>query len=211
MVTTNERTEYHANNPNRRNESNNGSRPVSELWAAYKSGDESLLEQLCLHYFPLVRRNARRIVAKLPQSITLDDLISAGFFGLWDAVTSFDPTRGVKFETYAAPRIRGSILDDLRKYDVKRTTRRASNRLAEARESLKQSLGRPPQNRELQTFLRFTDNDMIKALRLEALAYTGVSLNKNFCNWHRNYERTLRRIMRVEIPENVHVEIEFKE
>ena len=66
------------------------------------------------HYLHLVRYNAERIHVKLPDEVELDDLMSAGIFGLMDAIAAFDLDRGVKFETYCAPRIRGAILDELR-------------------------------------------------------------------------------------------------
>ena len=69
------------------------------------------------HYLHLVRYNAERIHQKLPDEVELDDLMSSGIFGLMDAIEAFDLDRGVKFETYCAPRIRGAILDELRSMD----------------------------------------------------------------------------------------------
>jgi RNA polymerase sigma factor for flagellar operon FliA len=70
------------------------------------------------HYMPIVKYTAERLCSKLPDKVELDDLISAGIFGLMDAIDAFDPARGVKFETYCSPRIRGSILDELRSLDM---------------------------------------------------------------------------------------------
>src|ERR1700744_5922301 len=73
---------------------------------------ESLRNVLMEHYLHLVRYNAERIHQKLPDEVELDDLMSSGIFGLMDAINGFDLDRGVKFETYCAPRIRGALLDE---------------------------------------------------------------------------------------------------
>ena len=82
------------------------------------TGDEKLRNVLIERYLPLVKYIAERLLAKLPQNIELDDLQSAGIFGLMDAVDGFDIHRGVKFETYCTTRIRGAILDELRSLDT---------------------------------------------------------------------------------------------
>ena len=96
-----------------------------------------LRNQLVEHYLPLVKYNAERIWARLPDGVDLDDLISAGVFGLMDAIDAFDLERGVKFETYCVPRIRGAMLDELRTMDwVPRLVRSKHTKLEEARKSL---------------------------------------------------------------------------
>src|SRR6185436_14048316 len=98
--------------------------PTEEIWTLYRKAsevrprDEAWIETLRnvlmeLHY-PLVRHIAERLLQTLPKSIELDDLVSAGLFGLMDAIRGFDPDRGIKFKTYCTTRIRGSILDQLR-------------------------------------------------------------------------------------------------
>ena len=88
------------------------------LWRDYKStGSNDLRNILVEHYFQLVERIAQRIWMRIHHSVELDDLVSAGIFGLMDAIEDFDLSRGIKFETYSDPRIRGSMLDDLRKDD----------------------------------------------------------------------------------------------
>ena len=77
-----------------------------------------------------MRYNAERIWARLPEGVELDDLISAGTFGLMDAIKAFDMTRGVKFETYCVPRIRGAMLDELRTMDwVPRLVRASASKI----------------------------------------------------------------------------------
>jgi RNA polymerase sigma factor FliA len=97
------------------------------------------------NYLHLVKYTAERIWVKLPDKVDLDDLIQAGIFGLMDAIDAFDPGRGVKFETYCAPRIRGSILDELRSMDwVPRLVRARAHQLDRARQTLEAHLGRMP-------------------------------------------------------------------
>ena len=117
--------------------------PALELvWLEYKErGGEHLRNRLIERYLPLVRYIAERILVKLPQNVELDDLYSAGIFGLMDAVDGYDLERGVKFETYCTTRIRGSILDELRSQDwVPRLVRLKAHRLERAYRSLE---GRP--------------------------------------------------------------------
>src|SRR3989449_8363839 len=75
------------------------------------------VEALIQDYAPLVKYIAQRLACRLPASVCLDDLISAGVLGLMDAITKYDTTRGTTFKTYAELRIRGAMLDDLREWD----------------------------------------------------------------------------------------------
>ena len=91
---------------------------IEEIWEQFhKSHDEYSRNLLMEHYRNIVKYSADRLHSKLPDKVELDDLVSAGIFGLMDAIDAFDPERGVKFETYCSPRIRGSILDELRSMD----------------------------------------------------------------------------------------------
>src|SRR5262245_32681230 len=84
---------------------------IAQIWIAYKKTREERLRNILMeNYLHLVRYNAERIHVKLPDEVELDDLMSSGIFGLMDAINAFDLDRGVKFETYCAPRIRGAIL-----------------------------------------------------------------------------------------------------
>src|SRR3978361_1159694 len=79
-------------------------RDIGEVWAEYKkSKTEALRNILMENYLHLVRYNAERIHVKLPDEVEVDDLMSAGIFGLMDAIAAFDLERGVTFETYCAP------------------------------------------------------------------------------------------------------------
>src|SRR6266404_6263063 len=124
---------------------------VQQLWQDYRAHPTvEMRNQLVEMYLPLVKYNAERIWSRLPEGVELDDLISAGVFGLMDAIEAFDLERGVKFETYCVPRIRGAMLDELRTMDwVPRLVRSKASKLEETRKALEAALGRPPRSEEL--------------------------------------------------------------
>src|SRR5216110_2127077 len=124
---------------------------VTELWREFKEHPTTeLRNHLVERYLPLVKYNAERIWQRLPEGVDLDDLISAGVFGLMDAIDAFDLTRGVKFETYCVPRIRGAMLDELRTMDwVPRLVRSKATKMEASRKALEAALGRPPRPEEL--------------------------------------------------------------
>jgi len=126
-------------------------RDVKSLWLEFsQSRTDTLRNELTEHYFHLVKRTAQRIHAKLPREVELDDLVSAGTFGLMFAIDAFDMNRAVKFETYCATRIRGAILDELRSWDwVPRLARLRAHKLVNATRELKLELGRDPTHDEL--------------------------------------------------------------
>lgn len=123
---------------------------ATTLWEAWQvRGDEAARESLLIRHLPLVRHVARQVLPTLSVEASLDDLVSAGSIGLINAVESFDRSRGLAFSTYAAPRIRGAILDDLRRADhVPRSIRRKQRKIAAAEESLSGNLDRKPDARE---------------------------------------------------------------
>ncbi len=148
------------------------------VWIEYKeTGAQDLRNRLMERYLTLVRYIAERILVKLPQNVELDDLYSAGIFGLMDAIDGFDLERGVKFETYCTTRIRGSILDALRALDwVPRIVRNKAHRLDDVFQALENELGRTPTDPELADRLELSQTDY-QALLREASAVTMVSLN----------------------------------
>lgn len=123
---------------------------IDQIWKQfYKTKENHCRNQLLEHYRPLVKYTAERLHSKLPDKVDVDDLISAGTFGLMDAIDAYDPARGVKFETYCSPRIRGSILDELRSMDwVPRLVRARTNQLTRATRSLEAHFGRKPTEEE---------------------------------------------------------------
>ena len=101
-------------------------------------------------YSPLVRRLAHQMIAKLPANVEIDDLIQVGMIGLSDALTRFDATQGVQFETFATQRIRGAMLDELRGNDyLSRGTRKHQRSIEAAVHKLEQRLGRAPVESEI--------------------------------------------------------------
>ncbi len=120
-------------------------------WAGYK-GDDSIesREKLILHYAPLVKYVASRVATGLPASVDQADLVSYGMFGLIDALQKFEPGRGNKFETYAIPRIKGAIIDELRAMDwVPRSVRFKAREIDKANSDLEAMLKRQPSDGEL--------------------------------------------------------------
>lgn len=162
-----------------------GTRPrpdLSRVWRLYKRvGDQSIRNVLIESYMHIVRYNAERIGAKLPDEVDHDDLVSAGVFGLMDAIDAFDLERGVKFETYCAPRIRGAILDELRNMDwVPRLVRSRAAKLERVVRELEAELGRSPVKDEIADKLRVSRDELSRLVR-EATAVTQVSLSRK-CN-----------------------------
>lgn len=151
---------------------------LEAVWIEYKElGGEGLRNRLIERYLPLVRYIAERILVKLPQNVELDDLYSAGIFGLMDAVDGYDLERGVKFETYCTTRIRGSILDALRALDwVPRIVRSKAHRLDDAWQALENELGRAPTDLEMAARLELSIPEYEDMLN-EASAVSIVSLS----------------------------------
>jgi RNA polymerase sigma factor FliA len=120
------------------------------LWAATAAGDDSARNALLLENLNLVHHVARQLSRSLAVDADFDELVSAGTIGLMTAVGSFDARRGLAFSTFAVPRIRGSILDELRRQDhVPRSVRRKARDISRTRESLMRQLGRKPEDTEM--------------------------------------------------------------
>lgn len=124
---------------------------IKQPWLRYKQqGDISARDNLITQYVYLVRQVAGRLSMGLSSQVELDDLIGNGVLGLLDAIEKFDPTRGVKFETYAVTRIRGAILDGLRAMDwVPQSVRQKSRMLEKTYQKLEQELARPASDQEV--------------------------------------------------------------
>jgi RNA polymerase sigma factor for flagellar operon FliA len=154
---------------------------VQQLWRDYRTEPRvELRNQLVETYLPLVKYNAERIWSRLPEGVELDDLISAGVFGLLDAIEAFDLERGVKFETYCVPRIRGAMLDELRTMDwVPRLVRSKASKLEETRKALEAERGRPPRPEEMAERMGISIDDLEKMIG-DATAVSLVSLNKKW-------------------------------
>jgi RNA polymerase sigma factor for flagellar operon FliA len=164
-------------------------RELKRTWKQYRqTRDHSLRNRLMERYLPLVRYTADRISAKLPNEVDVEDLVSAGVFGLVDAIEAFDLDRGVKFETYCSPRIRGAILDELRTMDwVPRLVRSRAQKLQNVTKLLKAELGRLPSDDEIAARLAIGRGEMDKLLK-DANAVSIVSLSRKFYDDDSNRE-----------------------
>jgi RNA polymerase sigma factor FliA len=155
---------------------------VAQIWQNFKAdpNNQDLRNRLVEMYLPLVKYNGERIWSRLPEGVELDDLISAGVFGLMDAIDAFDLSRGVKFETYCVPRIRGAMLDELRTMDwVPRLVRSKASKLNESVKTLEARLGRAPSEVELAEQMGISVAELEKMI-LEANAVNLISLNKKW-------------------------------
>lgn len=130
-------------------------RPTDALWERYRSGgDREARTRLLDGYLGLVLHCARDLARRVSYSVELDDLISAGTLGLVQTLEGFDPAKGLAFSTYAVPRIRGAMLDELRGLDWMPRRLRARNRqIARAHAELEQRLGREPSTPEVASLL----------------------------------------------------------
>ena len=177
-------------------------RPISEIWDEYKrTGTEELRNRLMENYLPLVKYNAERIHTKLPDEVDIEDLMSAGIFGLMDTIDAFDIERGIKFETYCAPRIRGAILDELRSMDwVPRLVRSRTSQVEAARKSLEMQLGRKPTDDELIAKMKISKEEFAK-IRKDSGAVGVVSLSRKWFETDSN--KDVREIDVLEDPKQV--------
>ncbi len=155
---------------------------IQDVWVRYKADqtNQTLRNTLIETFTHLVRYNAERLRSRLPDGVDVDDLISAGVFGLMDAIDAYDMTRGVKFETYCVPRIRGAMLDELRTMDwVPRLVRSKASKLSEAIKTLEKRYGRYPTDGELSEHMELPLPELEK-MKSEAAAVGLVSLNKKW-------------------------------
>jgi|WetSurMetagenome_2_1015567.scaffolds.fasta_scaffold69718_1 RNA polymerase sigma factor FliA len=134
---------------------------LKAAWGSYRATrDDSARTHLLEHYLPLVKHYGEWRHARLPSSVQLDEVLSAGIDGLRSALDAFNPDLGIRFETYCTTRVRGAILDYLRSVDyLPRQIRTRANHLARAREELTDALHRPPTNVELADYLGMPDKE----------------------------------------------------
>ena len=152
---------------------------MPDVWVMYQSEPtEELRNFLIERFLHLVRYNAERIYQRLPDEVDLEDLMSAGLFGLMDAIDAYDLERGVKFETYCAPRIRGAILDELRLMDwVPRLVRHRSSKVEQARQAIEMSTGRPASEDDIASRLG-VDGEEFEKIRRDSSAVGTFSLTR---------------------------------
>jgi RNA polymerase sigma factor FliA len=127
------------------------SEDLDQIWRDYRASDDpALRNRLVLQYSPLVKYVAGRLRTRMPESVEQDDLVSDGVLGLMDAIERFEPARGLSFQTFAVPRIRGAIIDGMRAMDiVPRSVRDKLRVVTRAQASLEERLGRVPEDVEV--------------------------------------------------------------
>ncbi len=158
-----------------------GDMPLQEVWREYqKTGSEELRNFLMELYLHLVRSTAERMHMRLPGEVDVEDLMSAGLFGLMDAIDAFDLSRGVKFETYCTQRIRGAIFDELRAMDwVPRLVRSRTAKIDRVRKRFEMQFGRRPTEQELCDRLAVSNSEFDK-LSKDSKPVNIVSLNRKW-------------------------------
>jgi RNA polymerase sigma factor for flagellar operon FliA len=127
------------------------SEDLEEIWREFRTTkDPGLRNRLVLQYAPLVKYVAGRLRTRMPDTVDQDDLVSDGVLGLMDAIERFEPARGLSFQTFAVPRIRGAIIDGMRSMDfVPRSVRDKLRLVQRAHVTLEERLGRVPEDTEV--------------------------------------------------------------
>ncbi|MGQ9524427.1 MAG: sigma-70 family RNA polymerase sigma factor [Armatimonadota bacterium] len=145
---------------------------IQSLWRAYKeAGDQEARHKLILHYLPMARRIVGQLDVRPTGAAGLEDLASHAIVGLIAAVDSFDPRFGVRFATYATARIRGEVLDALRRMDwIPRAMRQQIGELRSAFSSLEARLGRTPTDEEVCQYTGFTRDEYHSVLQAETMS-----------------------------------------
>jgi RNA polymerase sigma factor FliA len=139
---------------------------TQELWLEFRrTGDQNLRDRLILTYAPLVKYVAGRLGSGLPAHVDEGDLVSYGLLGLMGAIERYDPTREIKFETYAIARIKGQIIDELRAMDwVPRSVRSRARDIERAIGELEARLGRAPTDEEIAGKLGISVDELEESL-----------------------------------------------
>ena len=142
-------------------------RGIDGLWAEFKqSGSQDLRNQLIVYYAPFVKYVAGRVLGGLPRHFDEEDLVSYGIIGLIDAIERFEPERDLRFETYAIPRIKGAIIDELRSIDwVPRSVRTKARAVEQAVSHLEATLRRTPTDVEVADELELSADEFHKVVR----------------------------------------------
>ena len=150
-----------------------------KLWEDYaRLKTPNLREKLILEYAPLVKVVAGRLSMYLGYNVEYEDLVSYGVFGLIDAIDKFDTNKEVKFETYASLRIRGAILDQIRKMDwIPRTIRQRQKQIDTAMKELEQRNGRPATDAELAAYMGISEDEFLD-WQNQVKADNNISLNE---------------------------------
>jgi len=172
------------------------------LWEQYEATkDVSIKDQLIMEYAPLVKYVAGRLNIYLGQSVEYEDLVSYGVFGLIDAIEKFDLKKGVKFETYASLRIRGSIIDNIRKLDwVPRSLRQKNKEIEKTIMELETELGRTATDEELAQKMNISIEELHEIYKKTNLIYL-ISLDE-YIEQNNDYNISSEKSPATEQPES---------
>ena len=153
------------------------------LWKKYKrTKNRALKDEIVKKYLYLVKYVAGRVAIGLPPNVEFNDLVSYGILGLFDAINKYDVMQGNKFETYAVSRIRGSIMDELRKLDwAPRLLRKKAREIEKKSRELEEKLGRAPNDEDLAKALKVSVDD-INNVYSELSSTTFLSLDEVWQN-----------------------------
>lgn len=183
----------------------------NRLWAEYaRTKSSDIREQLILEYAPLVKLVAGRLSMYLGYNVEYEDLCSYGIFGLIDAIDKFDTMKDVKFETYASLRIRGSILDQIRKMDwIPRTIRQRQKQIDAVMKEIEATKGRPATDEEIAKGLGVTDEEY--AQMQSQMKITGVVSLDEFMESGAEVPSSQSTQYRFETPEEALDKVELKQ
>jgi RNA polymerase sigma factor for flagellar operon FliA len=182
-----------------------------ELWREYKrSKNIKVREELILKYASVVKYIAGRIAINTPPQVEFDDLVSYGILGLIDAIEKYDPNQQVSFKTYAASRIKGAIIDELRILDwIPRSLRQKAKQLEKIYAELEYKYGRSATDKEIAEALKITEEELAKLI----IDISGASLISLDDVWCLDNDEKIGIIDTIEIPaeEGPEAKLEKKE
>ena len=183
----------------------------ARLWTDYtRTKSQDLREQLILEYAPLVKVVAGRLSMYLGYNVEYEDLCSYGIFGLIDAIDKFDAMKEVKFETYASLRIRGAILDQIRKMDwIPRTIRQRQRQIESVMKDIEQTKGRPATDEEIAAGLGVSNEEYTEMQ--SQMKITGVVSLNEFMETGAEVPAEQTTQYRFETPEEAMDKAELKE
>ncbi|MDR2109944.1 MAG: RNA polymerase sigma factor WhiG [Spirochaetaceae bacterium] len=181
-------------------------KPEDERWIDYRrTRDPKIREDFIKQYAPLVKYVAGRLAVGMPHNVEFDDLVGFGAFGLLDAIDKFDPSKNVKFKTYAVTRIRGAIFDELRAIDwVPRSIRQKTREVEETIGSLEAKLGRPATDQEIAGSLGMNEDEYLKTM----MKISGTAILSINDMWYTGDENDRVSIMdSIESPSSLNPEV----
>lgn len=180
---------------------------IDQVWIKYKkTSDKELKNKLIEHYIPLVKIVAGRMYNYYGSKIEYEDLLSYGIFGLIDSIEKFDIHKNIKFETYAQIRIKGAIIDNIRRLDwVPRSLRKKSKQIQQTIHTLENNLGNIPTNAQIAEYMNINVEE-VEDILSDIATFNVISLEEFLSN--KNDSISSRRDD--DLPENIYEKEEIK-